>query len=332
MELSPPDRVRLASLPTPLQPLNRLSAHLNGPKIWIKRDDLTGTALTGNKVRKLEFVLADAQTESADVLITCGGVQSNHCRTTALIAAQHGLQSHLVLRGEKPEVLDGNTLLASLAGAKLSFYGPREYQDQLPALLEYWVNHYQAQGKRPYLIPTGASNGIGLWGYITGAKELIADCERLGFNADYVCCATGSGGTHNGLALGFSTLSPDVRVRGYAVCDDGDYFRRKADQDYRDWNNRYYPNNQPPQIELDVDDSYIGKGYGAAGPAVFDAIRLLARLEGILLDPVYTGKAVAGLIDQITTGRFDDSHNIVFVHTGGVFGLLPYREQLTPQI
>lgn len=326
---TPPDKISLAQLPTPLQPLTRLSKYLGGPSLWIKRDDLTGTELTGNKVRKLEYVLAQAQKRGANILLTCGGVQSNHCRATALAAAQLGMQCHLLLRGEQPEVFDGNTLLAHMSGATITFYPTEVYRTELDDLFAHWSDYYRSLGLEPYVIPTGASNGVGLWGYIHAAGELLADCAYWQMQPDLVCCATGSGGTHTGLTLGMHYLAPQVIVRGYAVCDSVAYFQEKATRDLTDWQRAFAPEQGLPELDLDVNDDYIGAGYGLADASVYQSMQLLAKLEGVILDPVYTGKAFAGLIDQIRRGELEGVKNVVFVHTGGVYGVFPFRDQLT---
>lgn len=328
MYLAPPAKYSLARLPTPLQPLDRLSSVLAGPRVWLKRDDLTDTLLTGNKVRKLEFVVARALELGATTLITCGGVQSNHCRATALVAAQLGLSCHLVLRGEPPEHADGNTLLAQLAGAKITYLSLSEYSRGLDQQLRSLKEQYDREGRPAYVIPTGASDGVGLWGYYSAAGELAQDFIKHSLAPALVCCATGSGGTHAGLALGLAHLQLAVKVRGYAVCDSRRYFEEKAKADIEHWYKLYQPSVAPVIPPLDINDDYIGDGYGRANEAVFAAIELLAGTEGIILDPVYTGKAFAGLLDQIRRGELNHANDVVFVHTGGVYGIFPYRQQI----
>lgn len=187
-----PDKLNLAQLPTPLQFLPRLSTELAGPRIWVKRDDLTGCAVSGNKVRKLEFVLARAIAEGADTLLTSGGLQSNHCRATAVLGAQLGLKVHLILRGELPErPPDGNLLLDSLVGAEISCYPQKQYQ-HLPELIDHWLDFYRSRGRMPYVIPTGASDGIGIWGYLHSVSELACQFRELEIKPDAIVCATGS--------------------------------------------------------------------------------------------------------------------------------------------
>ena len=317
MTFTYPQRLSLAQTPTPLQLLSRLSARLGGPRIWVKRDDLTGSLLSGNKVRKLEFVLAQAQQQGADTLITCGGLQSNHCRATALLGAQLGLRVHLILRGEPRGVADGNLLLDYLAGARVTCYPPGEYQTELENIFQHWRDHYHQAGNRAFLIPTGASDEVGVWGYIRASEELATDFQTHGIRPGHIIVATGSGGTQAGLSVGAHMLGLDSTVLGMAVCDDAAYFYQKVDLE---------------RVNIKVNDSHIGAGYARASRAVFDTIKWVAGLEGLVLDPVYTGKAFHGMISEIKSGGLSREGDIVFVHTGGVFGLFPQRRQLLSSI
>ncbi|WP_078083648.1 D-cysteine desulfhydrase family protein [Microbulbifer mangrovi] len=334
MNIEYPARERLANLPTPLQPLKRISENFSapygGPKIWIKRDDLTESAMSGNKLRKLEFIIAEAQARGCNTLITCGGEQSNHCRATALAAAKCGLKAHLILRQgadahDDDAVPDGNLLVDYLAGAEVSRYPLREYLEDLPGLFEYWAQEYEKQGDRALCIPTGGSDGLGIWGYILGAEELLEDCRREGFTPDRLICASGSGGTQAGLTLGAQLFEPGVQVTGYAVCDDAAYFVNKVSEDAEDWARRYRQSHRLDPARIDVIDDYIGPGYAIATEEIYQTIALAAQLEGILLDPVYTGKAFHGMLQDIKAGRYTDCENLVFVHTGGQFGVFPQR-------
>ena len=330
-----PDSLALAQLPTPLQPLERLSAQLSGPRIWVKRDDLTDCALSGNKIRKLEFTLARALAKGCDTLITCGGVQSNHCRATAILGARLGLKVHLILRDEELDgdqqsiAPDGNLLLDYLAGAEISIYPKAEFQARQRELFEHWSQHYAAQGRKAYLIPTGASDGTGIWGYIRCVEELIGDFKHADIQPSHIIHATGSGGTQAGLSLGCALHQLDAKVLGVAVCDNAAYFQRKVMADIGGWQSRYEVSSLPESLSVQVNDDFIGPGYSKAGPEVFATIKKVAALEGLLLDPVYTGKAFHGMLTLIEQGYFDQSDNIVFVHTGGLFGLFAQREQLS---
>lgn len=334
MAIKYPDRIKLAQLPTPMQPLDRitelLSTPYGGPRLWVKRDDLTESAMSGNKLRKLEFIIAEAQERGCDTLITCGGEQSNHCRATALAAAKTGMQAHLILRAANQDAeceADGNLLVDYLAGAAVSIYPLQQYLRELPDLFQHWAQHYESLGQKALCIPTGGSDGLGIWGYIRGTEELLQDCVAAGIQPDYVVCATGSGGTQAGLTLGGHLLGCDFQVLGYAVCDDRQYFIDKVAADVHDWCRRYGQLVQADQLRVAVNDSYIGPGYGIADRAVYETIAMAARLEGLLLDPVYTGKAFHGVLEDIKAGKFAGCRDLVFVHTGGQFGVFPHRGQ-----
>jgi len=329
-----PPRLNLARLPTPLQPLDRLSEIYSGPRIWVKRDDLTDCSMSGNKIRKLEFCLAQAIEQGCDTIITVGGVQSNHCRTTALLCAQLGLKCHLVLRGESASIPDGNLLLDLLAGAEIAYYPNHEYQAREVEILTQWKLHYEDQGACVYTIPVGASDGIGLWGYINAALELASDFEAQSVSPTHIISATGSGGTQGGLTVGNQLFELGAKVIGINVCDDENYFLNKVAEDIADWKSRYthlqdVKNFQLKDDAINVLDGYVGPGYARATSAVFDTIKTVAAKEGLVLDPVYSGKAFHGLIDKIQAGYFDGSSDIVFVHTGGIFGLFPQRSQIS---
>jgi D-cysteine desulfhydrase len=323
-----PPRLELARLPTPLQPLSRISESLpTRHRLWVKRDDLTDAAISGNKLRKLEFVTAAARERGCDTLITCGGVQSNHCRATALVGARLGFKVHLILRGEAPADLDGNLLLDHLAGAAVSHYSRSQYVAELPELFAHWQAHYEEQGGSALCIPTGASDGIGIWGYVSAVGEFLSDMSAAGINdADWVC-ATGSGGTQAGLTLGAALENAPVRVWGINVCDDEAWFLRKVSEDIADCARRYPQIRPLPGIDARVIDGYVGPGYGKAEAEIFETIARVARLEGLILDPVYTGKAFHGMLSEISKGRFGEEGDIIFVHTGGIFGLFPQRSQ-----
>lgn len=327
-----PPRLELAQLPTPLQAMPRLAAALGvRHRLWIKRDDFTDSAVGGNKLRKLEFVCAEAMAQGCDMLITCGGVQSNHCRATALAGARLGLKVHLILRGN-PGPADGNLLLGHLAGATISCYPPGIYVPEFAALQNHWQQHYQEQGFQPWFIPTGASDGIGIWGYVKAAEELAADMQASGIESADVVCATGSGGTQAGLTLGAHLHQVPARIWGVNVCDDAGWFQRKVAADVEDWAQRYAPGQSVPALDVRVIDGYVGPGYARADAEVFATIGQLASTEGIVLDPVYTGKAFHGMLQELQAGRFGEEGDLVFVHTGGIFGLFPQREAFSQPI
>lgn len=329
-----PGRISLAILPTPLQPLRRVSESLGGPTIWLKRDDLTGSLLSGNKIRKLEFVVAQALTEGADTLITCGGTQSNHCRATALVAAQLGLKCCLLLRKDSDpdadpdieSVIDGNLLIDNLVGADIYLYESKQFRRELPELFEAHVQRIREEGGRPFVIPTGASDEIGVWGYVAAAQELKNDFEHHQIQPNFIFTATGSGGTQAGLTAGAELFNLQTTVVGMAVCDDEKYFTDKVSADLSAWQKRYDVDCDLAELTISVNADYIGPGYAKATADVFETIRWLAQQEGIILDPVYTGKAFHGLINEIKNGQYQNEKDIVFVHTGGIFGMFPQRQ------
>ncbi len=325
MPLVYPRRIDLARTPTPLQYLERASAKWGcGHRLWVKRDDLTGCTLSGNKVRKLEFITAHAIDNGCDTLITCGGLQSNHCRATALAGAQLGLAVHVLLRGPQPSEQDGNLLLDHLAGAVVTHYPVQQYVTDIEALLRQWQAHYAALGRKALIVPTGGSDGIGAWGYIAACEELAQDFAAAGIEQAQIVTATGSGGTQTGLTLGVALQQLPATVWGINVCDDEQYFLNKVASDVADWQRRY-PQMPVVAIQPRVLDGYVGQGYAIATPAIFELIAQLGRLEGLVLDPVYTGKAFAGMLAEIASGRFEGCRDIVFVHTGGIFGVFPQR-------
>ncbi|MBP8925739.1 MAG: D-cysteine desulfhydrase family protein, partial [Pseudomonadales bacterium] len=283
-----PRRLSLARLPTPLHPLERLSAVIGGPRIWVKRDDLSDCAVSGNKIRKLEFTLAQALDEGADTLLSCGGLQSNHCRATALLGARLGLQVHLLLRGEQPPgTPDGNLFLDHLAGATVHTCPAAQYQSERDELLQMHMERLCAAGRRPFLIPTGASDEIGVWGYVAASGELAMDFASNAIEPHHLVLATGSGGTQAGLTAGLRAFGLSCEVLGMAVCDDAAWFRRKVTADLAAWKQRYDVPMDLGQLNIRVCDAYIGAGYGKASPAVFATIAQVARLEGLVLDPIY---------------------------------------------
>jgi D-cysteine desulfhydrase len=338
-----PARVKLAHLPTTLRRLERLSGELGGPDIWLKCDDMTGSVLSGNKVRKLEFLLADAIEQGADTIITCGGIQSNHCRATALACAQLGLHCVLLLReGDYPRTggfeqsrEEANLFLDELANAEIHVYPRADYVRFQLKLFSETETRLKAEGKKPYSIPTGGSNGIGVWGYLTGGLEIQQDCRQAGFVPDAVVCASGSGGTQAGLTLAQYYAAPCEKSRtiGMAVCDSAEWFNRKTAGDIRQWCSHAGMDEDSARqllggLDIRTIDDYIGPGYARPYPEMLTWLRRLAAQEGVVLDPVYTGKAFFGLVSEIRNGSFRDMANIVFVHTGGTFGLYPYAQAL----
>jgi len=326
-KLNYPAHLEIARKGTPLQKMERLSEEL-GVEIFFKRDDLTGCELSGNKIRKLEFLLADARAKGADTVITCGGAQSNHCRATALAAVRAGLNSTLLLRTEDPDnppPSHGNILLNKLAGADLVWITPGEYKERHNRFAVE-QERLRGRGKVAYIIPEGGSNPLGSWGYVKGMEEIANDLTALGagdFGETTVLSATGSGGTTSGLLLGARLLGLDLRVVGVNVCDDEDYFVSEIGRICQGFIEDYSVNIAINSTDIDIVDGYVGRGYALSRQEELKAIYDLAQLEGVVLDPVYTGKAFYGMASEIRKNRSAFGKRIVFVHTGGLFGLFP---------
>ncbi len=324
MQIRFPERIRLAHLPTPLEKLPRLSEELGGPEIYIKRDDLTGMVETGNKIRKLEFLLAEAQQQGCQVLITCGGAQSNHARATAVAAARSGLKCHLVLRDSTGSEVDGNLLLDRLVGAEITFITPSEYE-QVDDIMAKLAEEYVARGSKPYVIPEGGSNALGSLGYVAAMQELAEQAAAQNLEFDHLICAVGSGGTLAGMLLGKSLNALRVQIHGINVCDDAPYFQNRVSNILRSARRKFGFQLNLQSHEISIIDGYVGKGYGLNRQEEIELIKHVAQREGVVLDPVYTGKAMFGLVDQIRQGRFKAGEKILFWHTGGIFGLFPKR-------
>jgi len=323
-------RLRFAHLPTPLEPLDRLSEHLGGPRLWIKRDDCTGLATGGNKTRKLEFLLADALEQKADTVLTQGAVQSNHARQTAAGAARLGLRCEILLEHRvpdpKPEYLEsGNVLLDRLFGARIEY---RPAGADMAAELEAAAERVRREGGRPYAIPGGGSNPTGALGYVDCALELVRQADARGLRIDHVVHATGSTGTQAGLLVGLEGMRSGIAVLGIGV---------RAPREAQEANVFALAERTAAHVgakgcvrreRVVANCDYVGPGYGLPTPGMVEAVGLLARLEGILLDPVYSGKGMAGLVDLVRKGCFEKDQNVVFLHTGGSAGLFGYRDEL----
>lgn len=333
-EIAYPERIRLARLPTPLEHLERTSQVL-GVEMYLKRDDLTGTELSGNKIRKLEFLFADARAQGADTVITCGGAQSNHCRATALAATRLGMRAVLLLRTEDPAhppATAGNILLDRLAGAEIVWITPAEYARR-GELLERESARLRSQDRTPYVIPEGGSNAVGAWGYIGAAEELAADLAALPPRPTTIVYATGSGGTGAGLVAGGKLLGladRDIRFAGINVCDDREYFISIMHRICAELDERYGVNTNVSRDDIDIIDGYVGRGYARSQPAELEVLRDMARREAVILDPVYTGKAFYGLCRELERDPRRFGERVVFLHTGGIFGVFPVAAELAP--
>ncbi len=316
-------RVKIANLPTPIESLERLSASLGGPSIRVKRDDLTGgLGFSGNKTRKLEFVLAEAQAEGAKTLITVGSVQSNHCRQTAAFATRFGLDCILVLFGQNPDEADGNLLLDSLFGARVVWTEREKFHETMDAVFE----EAQAAGKRPYLIPLGASTPTGTLGYTFAMKELV----EQGIKTDTIVFASSSCGTQAGMVLGARLFGYSGRILGISIDHDAESMKKRIANLASEASTRFGEWIDFSTADIFVNDEFNHAGYAVMGPREEEAIRLFARTEGLLVDPVYTGRAAGGLIELIRRGELTKERGVLFWHTGGTPAIFaqPYEKML----
>lgn len=319
-----PERVPLGFFPTPIERLDRLSKHLGGPEIWIKRDDQTGLASGGNKTRKLEFLAADALAQGADHLVTTGAPQSNHARQTAAAAARLGMGCSLVLRGRKPETITGNLLLDHLLGAFVYWSEKDDCNEETTRVM----SDLRAIGRKPYLIPLGGSNVIGATGYVLAMRELMDQLAELHLNIDFIVFASSSGGTQAGIVLGAAVYDFRGHVLGISVDHDADTLKTIVSALATATATHLGLGTLSVADRVDVNDDYLGEGYAQVGEPEREAIQMVAQLEGILLDPVYTGRAMAGLIDLIRWGAFTRGQKVLFWHTGGTAALPAFADKL----
>jgi D-cysteine desulfhydrase family pyridoxal phosphate-dependent enzyme len=317
-------RVRLAQLPTPIHSLPRLSRALGGPRLLVKRDDQTGLATGGNKTRKLEFSVAEALRQGADTLVTLGAVQSNHCRQTAAAAAVAGVRCVLVLRGNAPQAFLGNVLLDRLLGAELVFTGDRS-RDEVAGEV---MGRERAAGRRPYLIPVGASDEVGAAGYVAGMEELVAQLRDSGVAIDRVVFASSSFGTQSGMIVAAKALGFPAQLAAVAIDSTRDEMQAAVADLAARTARRVGVDVSVSRNEVVSYDGYLGAGYGVVGDPEREAIELTARHEGILLDPVYTGRAMAGLIDLVRRREIGAHETVLFWHTGGAAALHAYARDL----
>ena len=314
-----PPRVKFAALPTPVEEVPRLTQFLHAPRLLVKRDDLTGLGLGGNKNRKLEFLLAEALANGARTLITTGAIQSNHCRQTAAAAARFGLDCILILAGDRPETRSGNLLLDDLFGAEIIWTTHADRDQTLQAVFDHAWEH----GRRPYLVPYGGSSPTGAAAYAFAIQELMEQVRDI----DWIVFASSSGGTQAGLVVGARIFGYVGQILGISVDEPQIVLQERvaslalATADFLGVNLRYSPS------DIVVNADYTGLGYGILGDAEREAIRIFARQAGLLLDPVYTGRAAAGLIDLIRQDFFCQNDTILFLHTGGVPALFADRYQ-----
>lgn len=328
MKLKSLPRIELAQLPTPLQELSRLGQLLGGPKLLVKRDDQTGLALGGNKTRKLEFLIADALKKGADTVITTGAPQSNHCRQTAAAAAQVGMGCELVLGGNEPEVPNGNVLLDLFCGANLH-WTTRERRN---AKMDEVARQLRSLKHNPYIIPVGGSNGLGALGYVQAMIELNDQLSKGRVKVDTILFATSSGGTQAGMVVGARISGFEGKILGISIdqrsSQEPSYqseLAAIANEAAKLIDSRY----EFTEDDFTVNYDYLGLGYGVVGNLERESIRLTACTEGLLLDPVYSGRAMGGLIDLIKKGFFSLKDTVLYWHTGGAPALFAYARELT---
>ncbi len=325
-----PRRIPIARTPTPLEPLKRLRDEW-GVELYVKRDDLTGSTLSGNKIRKLEYLFAEAIEQGCDTVITCGAVTSNHARATAIAARTFGLECHLVLAGDPPGAAAGNLQLDLLSGATVNYISRDDYSARVEEILEETKAALSQHGKKAYAIPTGGSNSTGLFGYVSAANELKAQCSEMNLAPDVVCCAVGSCGTYAGLVLGAALHELSAEVQGVLVCGTVEGFGAKTQHDIDEAIERFGLNVSVDPAKSKLVDGYIAGGYAQTNSEQLRFLRHVAQTEGLVLDPVYTNKAFFGLYNEIKTGRIAQGARVVFVHTGGIFGLSAFSEKMTEE-
>lgn len=330
MDVSRFPRVSLGHFPTPLEPMTRLTAQLGGPRLWIKRDDCTGLASGGNKTRKLEFLMAEAVAAQADIVITQGATQSNHARQTAAAAAKLGMKCLILLEDRTgstdPDYTDnGNVFLNRLHGAAVE---RRPGGTNMAQEMEQAAARFRSEGMRPYVIPGGGSNAVGALGYVNAVFELIAQASSIGLRIDHLVHATGSAGTQAGLVAGLYAANSNIRLLGIGTRAPKEKQESMVFDlacktiEYMGMHTGGHTGLSREAVVANCD--YVGSGYGIPTPGMVEAVEMVARTEGLLLDPVYSGKGMAGLIDLIRKGNFKKTDNVVFLHTGGSVGLFGY--------
>lgn len=323
-----PGSIDRALRPTPIEPLARYSQRFDGVDLWIKRDDLTGFELSGNKVRKLEFSMAAALEQGTGAVVTCGGVNSNHCRATTFMARSLGLDVHLFLRtpdGRPPNTLQGNTLLNKIAGASIHWIDPSAYLERDQLMNEFAVDHAK-QGTGVFVIPEGASDALGALGFVRAAEELQEQLDDLALDITHVVSAVGSGGTIAGLSAGHDALDLGWQNLGFAVCDDVAHFHGIINN-IREGLQAYGLPAKSESSNLVLNADYQGRGYGLTTGEELKEIAHFARCEGILLDPCYTGKAFIGMCREIGKGSIPRGSRVLFWHTGGALGNFSYEAE-----
>jgi D-cysteine desulfhydrase len=326
MKQSFPKSLNLANIPTPLEKLKDIPLIPSEYKIFIKRDDLTGFGLSGNKVRKLEFLAYDALKRKADTLITCGGFQSNHARAVVLVSARLGLKSILVLFGDETPQIDGNLLLDKLCKAEIRFIPSNEYGN-VDKIMEEISEELKSKGKNPYIIPEGGSNPLGVWGYIRASFEMKKQIDKFNLKISRIFTALSSAGTYGGLFLGAKLSGWKTEIIGINVRFLPSYPAEKIYSLLEKTIAHYRLKVKFKEKEIKVIEGYVGEGYALNTKEELEFIKAFISQTGMLLDPVYTGKAMFGFLDMLKKGEFSKNKDVIFLHTGGGFGLFPVKEK-----
>ncbi|MCI6033010.1 D-cysteine desulfhydrase family protein [Fusobacterium varium] len=320
-------KLSLANFPTKIEKLEKISNE-SGVNIYIKRDDQTGSDMSGNKIRKLEYSIYEALENGCDTLITCGGIQSNHARATAAAGIKLGMRAILVLRSDETPEMEGNYFLDKVIGADVRIISSDDYRERRMEIMEKIKAESDAEGHKAYIIPEGASNGIGSLGYYSAMKEIKEQEKELGIKFDRIVAAVGSGGTYAGLCMGNAEFfNGEKKITGFNVCDDAEFFKKRSEEIIEEAQKYLDKSIIIKAEEMDIIDGYVGIGYAQSRDEELEFIQKTAKKEGVIFDPVYTGKAMYGMMNEIEKGTFKKGENVLFIHTGGLFGIFSKRNQ-----
>ncbi|CAK7034734.1 D-cysteine desulfhydrase family protein [Fusobacterium varium] len=320
-------KLSLANFPTKIEKLEKISNE-SGVNIYIKRDDQTGSEISGNKIRKLEYSIYEALENGCDTLITCGGIQSNHARATAAAGIKLGMRAILVLRSDETPEMEGNYFLDKVIGADVRIISSDDYRERRMEIMEKIKAESDAEGHKAYIIPEGASNGIGSLGYYSAMKEIKEQEKELGIKFDRIVAAVGSGGTYAGLCMGNAEFfNGEKKITGFNVCDDAEFFKKRSEEIIEEAQKYLDKSIIIKAEEMDIIDGYVGIGYAQSRDEELEFIQKTAKKEGVIFDPVYTGKAMYGMMNEIEKGTFKKGENVLFIHTGGLFGIFSKRNQ-----
>lgn len=320
-------KLSLANFPTKIEKLEKISNE-SGINIYIKRDDQTGSEISGNKIRKLEYSIYEALENGCDTLITCGGIQSNHARATAAAGIKLGMRAILVLRSDETPEMEGNYFLDKVIGADVRIISSDDYRERRMEIMQKIKAESDAEGHKAYIIPEGASNGIGSLGYYSAMKEIKEQEKELGIKFDRIVAAVGSGGTYAGLCMGNAEFfNGEKKITGFNVCDDAEFFKKRSEEIIEEAQKYLDKSIIIKAEEMDIIDGYVGIGYAQSRDEELEFIQKTAKKEGVIFDPVYTGKAMYGMMNEIEKGTFKKGENVLFIHTGGLFGIFSKRNQ-----